>query len=126
MTVLSGGSATSETISGSGAVLDLLSGAVGGGGIIFSGSGGEVQVGGAPPSIPIVGIPISGFTLSGDVIDLTVLAFSGTSVVFNSASDTLTVVEGAGSATIQLDTLENYTGVSWRRKAMAPPAPTLW
>jgi len=56
---------------------------------------------------------ISGFTGRGDTIDLTGLAFSGTtSVGFNSATDVLTVTEGAASATLQLDA-ESYTGIAW-------------
>jgi autotransporter passenger strand-loop-strand repeat protein len=109
-TVLSGGSATSTTINGSGAVLDLLSGAVVSGGIAFVGSGGQLQIAGTPPTSASA---ISGFTASGDFIDLTSLAFSGTtSVGFSSAADMLTVIEGGGSATVQLDS-ENYTGISW-------------
>jgi autotransporter passenger strand-loop-strand repeat protein len=107
-TVSSGGTTIHPTISGSGAVLDLLSGAVVGGGIRFLGSGGHLEIEGTPPTSAI-----SGFTVPGDVIDLTTLVFSGnTSVGFSSATDTLTVIEGGGSATIQLD-IENYSSVSW-------------
>ncbi len=56
---------------------------------------------------------IAGFTAAGDAIDLTGLAFAGTtSVGFNSATNILTVTEGGTSATIQLDS-EDYTGISW-------------
>jgi hypothetical protein len=56
---------------------------------------------------------VSGFTVTGDVIDLTGLTFVGnTSVGFDPATDVLTVTEGLSSATLQLDA-ENYTGITW-------------
>ncbi len=56
---------------------------------------------------------LSGFTLSGDIVDLTGLAFAGTtSVGFNPVTNMLKVTEGAASVTIQLDS-ENYSGIAW-------------
>jgi hypothetical protein len=93
-----------------GGTLELAVGGVVNGGISFAAvSSGEFKIDGT--TMP--GNTISGFTASGDAIDLTGLAFSGnTSVGFNSATDMLTVTEGGTSATLQLDA-ENYTGITW-------------
>jgi Hint domain len=61
---------------------------------------------------------LSGFISPLDIVDLTGLAFSGnTSVGFDPATDVLTVIEGGGSATLQLDIGGMYAGVTWQASA---------
>jgi hypothetical protein len=79
--------------------------------IVFLPPGGEAVI---DDPAGLAGTTIVGFAAIGeDAIDLAKLPFSGNAnVAFNAALDTLTVVEGGGSATLQLDA-EDYTGVAW-------------
>ena len=115
---------------GSGNTLALGSASAAGTGIIDLQAGGTIDFQGAVTSQRLIFQPpgglaeidrpdlffgtISGFTTSLNIIDLSGLAYAGnTSVGFNPATDVLTVIEGASSATLQLDTSEIYTGVTW-------------
>lgn len=108
-TVFSGGLAGSTTISGSGAVLDLLSGAIASGGITFAGSGGEVKIDGASlPTDPslVIGATLAGLA-PGDRIDLPGIAYVGGTAMVD-ASNVLQVNEGGKTYDIQFD--QPYTG----------------
>jgi autotransporter passenger strand-loop-strand repeat protein len=98
--VQSTGTMAGATLSGGGE-LKLKPGALVAGGVVFAGSSGSVnvlQIGGT--SIP-AGLVLSGFT-SGDVVDLTSIAFdSGGSAILSGT--TLSVTESGQTYTLQFD-----------------------
>jgi len=103
--VSSGGSAISTTIRGSGAVLDLLSGAVASGGISFALSGGQLQIAGsATPTTTI-----SGF-VSGDTFDLASIAFDSAGSANLTSGNVLQITESGTTYTLNLDPAQNFTG----------------
>ncbi len=105
--VSSGGTAIATTIGGGG-TLDLLSSGVVSGVIQFEGAGGDLAVADVMPSNPV-----GGFISGGDTIDLQNLLFlSGSTITGTSTTNALKIVEGATSATINLNSAD-YTGVIW-------------
>jgi autotransporter passenger strand-loop-strand repeat protein len=113
--VFSGGTITDPTIS-SGGILFLFSGASASGEITFadpstpsiSGGGELIIYGSAMPSATI-----SGFA-PGDTIDLASMNFSSGGAVFLSGSNVLTIVESGGTATLQLDPSQSFSGLSFK------------
>ncbi len=103
--LLSGATIVSPTISGLGAVLNLLSGAIVSGGISFAGSGGQLRIAGsAMPSSTITGF------VSGDTVDLTSIAFDSAGTAILGSGNVLHITESGTIYNLNLDPAQNFAG----------------